>query len=102
MKFWILTLLFLVQTVLSAQPDTNLLIRPERLLEKDINRKDIGRNTAQSVSATRTLEEIDKLPFTVWVITAEEIALYGMVTLGDVLRAAPGIRVSQPGNAIEG
>jgi outer membrane cobalamin receptor len=26
----------------------------------------------------------------------------GFVTLGDVLRAAPGIRVSQPGNALEG
>lgn len=54
------------------------------------------------ISATRSPEDLDEVPFTMWVVTAEDILRNGYVTLGDVLRAAPGIRVSQPGNAMEG
>jgi outer membrane cobalamin receptor len=36
------------------------------------------------------------------VFKAEDILRNGFVTLTDVLKAAPGIRVSQPGNAVEG
>mgnify|MGYP000721095849 CR=1 FL=1 len=89
-------------SALYAQNDTTLLLTPERLTVKDIVNHDPDLEKTRAVSATRTLENVDDLPFTMWVITAEDILRNGYVTLGDVLRAAPGIRVSQPGNAQEG
>lgn len=77
-------------------------LTPERLLEKDILSREQGLSRPKAISATRSLEDVDRLPFTVWVVSAEDILRNGFVTLGDVLRAAPGIRVSQPGNALEG
>ncbi len=89
--------------VLFAQPDTtSLLLKPERLDERNIELRNQGTPKRKAISATRSLEEVDQLPFTVWVVTAEDILRNGFVTLGDVLRAAPGVRVSQPGNALEG
>lgn len=85
-----------------AQNDTTLLLSPERLMERDIVTYDLSLQPARVVSATRSLDEVDKMPFSIWVATAEDIQRNGFVTLGDVLRAAPGIRVSQPGNALEG
>ena len=85
-----------------AQRDSSLLLDPEHLQEKDILTRNVGLQPTISVSATRSPEAIEDLPFTVWVVKAEDILRYGFVTLGDVLRAAPGIRVSQPGNALEG
>lgn len=101
-KLYLFCLFFTGTFLLQAQPDSNLLLRPERLLEKDIIRQDVGIYSSQAVSGTRSLENLDDLPFTIWVITGEDIARYGFVTLGDVLRAAPGMRVSQMGNAEEG
>lgn len=87
---------------LFAQTDSSLLLKPERLAERDIRYRNQGEQKVKAVSATRSLEEVDQLPFSVWVVTAEDILRNGYVTLGDVLRAAPGVRVSQPGNALEG
>lgn len=95
-------LIFLPGFPLFSQNDTTLLLAPERLTVKDIVTRDLDLEKTRAVSATRSLEEVDQLPFTIWVVTAEDILRYGFVTLGDVLRAAPGIRVSQPGNAQEG
>ena len=64
--------------------------------------RDLSLQSTRVISATRSLEEADQMPFTIWVATAEYIQRNGFITLGDVLRAAPGIRVSQPGNALEG
>lgn len=86
----------------AAQNDSTLLLSPEKLEERDILFRDHSHEGAKVFSATRSLEDIDKQPFTAWVITGEEILRYGFVTLADVLRAAPGVRVSQPGNAVEG
>lgn len=79
-----------------------MLLTPERLTEKDIVVRDLTLQSTQVISATRSVEEADQMPFSIWVATAEDIQRNGFVTLGDVLRAAPGIRVSQPGNALEG
>lgn len=87
---------------LTAQSDSSLLLKPERLTDKEILTRDPGQQKLKAISATRSLEEIDQLPFSVWVVTADDISRNGFVTLGDVLRAAPGVRVSQPGNALEG
>jgi outer membrane receptor protein involved in Fe transport len=87
---------------LSAQPDTSLLLAPEKLGYRDILSRDIVLQKPRALAATRSEEDLDQLPFTVWTISAADILRFGFVTLGDVLRAAPGIRVSQPGNAVEG
>lgn len=89
--------------VLFAQTDTaSLLLIPEQLADTNIQTRSAGLLKRQAVSATRSLEDVEDLPFSVWVVTARDIQRNGFVTLGDVLRAAPGIRVSQPGNALEG
>ena len=54
------------------------------------------------ISASRTLKNSSEVPFTVHVITREEILENGYITLVDALKSVPGIRVSQPGSAIEG
>lgn len=95
-------LFLLLPCFAQAQNDSTLLLAPERLVEKDILFRDLSLEEVKVISATRTPEEIDEQPFSIWVITGEEILRNGFVTLGDVLRAAPGIRVSQPGNAVEG
>lgn len=85
-----------------AQEEKSLRLTPERLNENDVVPLDLSGNETMVISATRSPEKASEQPFTVWVISAEEILQNGFVTLGDVLRAAPGIRVSQPGNALEG
>jgi hemoglobin/transferrin/lactoferrin receptor protein len=85
-----------------AQEENALRLTPERLSENDVVNLELSRNETMVISATRSPEKANEQPFTVWVITAGEILQNGFVTLGDVLRAAPGIRVSQPGNALEG
>jgi hemoglobin/transferrin/lactoferrin receptor protein len=71
-------------------------------VDSNILRKNEGLLKRKAISATRSLEDVENLPYTVWVVTSEDILRNGFVTLGDVLRAAPGVRVSQPGNALEG
>lgn len=85
-----------------SQNDSTLLLTPERLTEKDILTRNLDFEKTKIISATRSPEDADQLPFTTWVVTADDILRNGYATLGDVLRAAPGIRVSQPGNAMEG
>lgn len=102
MKYCLVLLFAVFVSPLIAQTDSSSLLRPERLGSKDILDRDLALQKPQAILATRSAEEVDQLPFTVWVITADEILRYGFVTLGDVLRAAPGVRVSQPGNALEG
>lgn len=98
----ILFLLAFLPTILFAQNDSTLLLAPERLTEHDILPRDLSQKKTLVSSATRSLEAVENLPFTTVVFTAEDILRNGFVTLADVLKAAPGIRVSQPGNAVEG
>lgn len=54
-------------------------------------------NTTQQVaSGSRSLKDIKDVPFTIYVVSKEEIQKYGFVTLVDVLESLPGIRVAQP------
>lgn len=98
---FIVLFLFCAKEV-GAQRDTSMLLKPEQLNENDILSfyKIKDKEVIQSVS--RVKEKPGDLPFSTWVITSEDILRYGFVTLTDVLKAAPGIRVSQPGNATEG
>ncbi|MFN4081647.1 MAG: TonB-dependent receptor plug domain-containing protein [Saprospiraceae bacterium] len=86
----------------SAQSDSATLIQPERLQGSDVIRRDAKALREMTVSATRSPESPDALPFQVWIISSQEIVTNGYVTLADALRNVPGIRVSQPGNALEG
>lgn len=95
-------LLAFLPMTLFAQNDSTLLLAPERLTERDILPRDLIQKKIVSISATRSLEAVDDQPFTTIVFTAEDILRNGFVTLTDVLKAAPGIRVSQPGNVLEG
>lgn len=56
----------------------------------------------QVVGASRTSKNLTDLPFTVHVVTREEILKNQYVTLVDVLRTVPGVRVSQPGSGDNG
>ena len=102
MRIWLTFLCFFCVGLLFAQTDSTLMLKPERLSEGDIRERDLGTPKRKAISVTRSLEEIDQLPVTAWVVTAQDIERNGFVTLGDVLKAAPGIRVSQPGNVLEG
>lgn len=97
-----LLLLAFLPTILFSQNDSTLLLAPERLSEKDILPRDLTKKKTMAISATRSLDPVEDLPFTTVVFTAEDILRNGFVTLADVLKAAPGIRVSQPGNTVEG
>lgn len=74
----------------------------DRLGQSDIEIKDQQQNSQQVLSASRTLQSVDELPFTIYVVTREEIFKNSYTTLVDVLKTVPGIRVSQPGSALEG
>ncbi|MDD5508840.1 MAG: TonB-dependent receptor [Bacteroidales bacterium] len=65
-------------------------------------RRDTVSGDAKVFSASRSGKLVSELPVTVYVIDGEEIRLNGYSTLVDVLRSIPGIKVSQPGSAIEG
>lgn len=95
-------LLAFLPVLLFSQNDSTLLLAPERLAEGDILPRDLSQKKTVAISATRSLETVDDQPFTTVVFTAEDILRNGFVTLTDVLKAAPGIRVSQPGNSVEG
>lgn len=48
------------------------------------------------ISAGRSLRSVDELPVMVYIISREDIKRAGYITLCDVLKTVPGIRVSQP------
>ena len=72
-----------------------------RLDEDDLEaRADSGQ--AEVMAASRSLKKLEDLPVTAYVITRDEIIGNGYTTLVDVLSSLPGIRVSQPGSAMDG
>ncbi len=54
------------------------------------------------VSASRSGKTLEDLPITAFVITKEEIRKNGYTSLTEVLKSAPGIRVSRPGSGFLG
>ena len=67
------------------------------LVESDLkSRKDtLG---IKVVSASRSAKYLSDLPFTMYVVTHEEIKRNNYVTLIDVLKSIPSVRTSQPGS----
>ncbi|HOY07032.1 MAG TPA: hypothetical protein PLO67_16610, partial [Saprospiraceae bacterium] len=67
MKYPFLFVCCLWSCLLVAQNDSSLLLTPERLTERDIVMRDLSLQLTKVVSATRSVEEADKMPFTIWV-----------------------------------
>lgn len=76
-------------------------IRVNRLtFENVIELKEKGDITV--VSASRSAKKLDDLPVTIHVVMVEEIQMNKYVTLVDVLKSLPGMKVSQPGSGEAG
>ncbi len=101
-KHWLYLLLLVVANHLSAQEPSSDLLSFDRLGQSDVKIHPLGENDQRVLSASRTLQSVDELPFTIYVVTREEIFKNNHNTLVDVLKTVPGIRVSQPGSALEG
>ena len=87
---------------MSAQETPSDLLSFDRLGQSDVKIHPAGENDQRVLSASRTLQSVDELPFTIYVVTREEIFKNNHTTLVDVLKTVPGIRVSQPGSGLEG
>ena len=110
-SFWRFFILFAVLFAVSKQQiEAQIEIESQDSLQLDFDRldwKDIKSSQGLSVSTrvisgSRSEKKIEDLPFPIFVITKEEIQQNGYLTLTDALKRLPGIRVSQPGNALEG
>ncbi len=80
----------------------SVVLTADKLLLQDIRPIDKKETNQQVFAATRSMKELKELPFTIHVISKDEIRDNGYRTLVDALKMAPGIKVSQPGNALEG
>lgn len=94
-------LLSFLPLIVSAQIDS-LSIDLAQLTWKDIQQNNQIQATQQVSSASRSLKDLKELPFTIYIISKEEIQQNGYITLVDALKMLPGFRISQPGSAIEG
>lgn len=88
-------------SILSSQQDSSYLDY-DRLAWSDLDYSSTDSLKTKIISGTRTERNLEDIPFTVFVITAEEIREQGYHTLVDALRHLPGIRVSQPASAMDG
>lgn len=86
---------------LRAQTDS-VQIGLSELIWKDLRSNVQLTSGTKVISGSRSEQDVADLPFTVIVISGEEIRQNGYFTLTDVLKRLPGIRVSQPGSALEG
>lgn len=91
----------LLSSFLFAQSDS-LGIALAQLSYQDIDASNQLQLGNKVTSASRSLQDVKDLPFPTYVITGDEIRRMGYITLVDAIKHLPGIRVSQPGSAIEG
>lgn len=101
MKTFCFLFLFFCTSILSAQTDS-IQLAQDALGLKDIRitKEQVANNRV--FTASRTMNDIDELPQTIYVVTGEEILRNGYFTLTDVLKSVPGIFVSKLGSALEG
>ncbi|MFK7776278.1 MAG: TonB-dependent receptor [Saprospiraceae bacterium] len=96
------TFAFLFFPMLVIGQVDSIVLTADKLLQQDILPAKITETNQKVYAATRSMKELKELPFTIHVITKEEIRDNGYRTLVDALKMAPGIKISQPGNALEG
>ncbi len=103
MKIFLLQLFaFLFFPILMVGQVDSVVLTADKLSLRDIRPAERKETNQQVFAATRSMKELKELPFSIHVITKEEIRDNGYRTLVDALKMAPGIKVSQPGNALEG
>ena len=101
-QFFFFLLIFLLGGIpLTAQEDS-LQIPFSSLTWEDILSNPQLQINKKVSGASRSLKDIEDLPFSIFVIEGEDIRRNGYITLVDALKMLPGIRVSQPGSALEG
>lgn len=92
----ILIFVIFINTTFSQKDSTDL-IKREKLTYDNII--DIKEKQLKIVSASRSAKSMVDIPVTVYVITHDEIIKNGYVTLIDVLKSVPGMKISQPHSA---
>ncbi len=100
-SFFLLLTFFVGCTYLTAQEDS-LRISFSSLTWEDIRANPQLQINKKVSGASRSLKNIQDLPFSIYVIEGKDIRRNGYITLADALKMLPGIRVSQPGSALEG
>ncbi len=85
----------------SESISTPLHLAKEKLTEADLTKTTFTKET-RLVSVSRSEKELKDIPSTVYVVTKEEILENGYITLVDVLKTVPWIKVSQPGSGVLG
>ncbi len=86
---------------LQAQTDS-LVWEIDKLGIQDLIFGDSSQISTQVYAASRSTQNISDLPFPIYVIHRSEIISNSYITLVDALKSMPGVRVSQPGSALEG
>lgn len=99
--FFIILICLLGWTCLTGQIDS-LQLPFSRLSWEDIRSNPQLQINKKVSGASRSLKNIQDLPFSIYVIEGADIRRNGHITLVDALKMLPGIRVSQPGSALEG
>ena len=97
----LLILFCFLSSVLTAQEDSLQIPFASLTWEEMLSNPQLQINKKVS-GASRSLKSVQDLPFSIFVIEGEEIRENGYITLADALKMLPGIRVSQPGSALEG
>lgn len=82
--------------------EDSLLTLQRDVLQADYLVESPASSQLEIVSASRSARPINELPLTVHVVTRQQILDNGYVSLADLMKMVPGVRVSQPGSAEEG
>jgi len=98
--FLLIFFLFICVSILKAQTDSLSTLSRDELTFSFIKKAET--NDLKIVTASRSAKSIDELPVTLYIISRNEILANGYVTLADVLKSVPGMRVSQPGSSEDG
>ena len=98
---YILLLLLFSFSILQAQQDTSLLDM-NMLNATDLKDSSSLPDRDEALLRDRFLSQEGESPFFQYISTKEEIRQNAYVTRAEALKMAPGIRISQPGSAMEG
>lgn len=94
---FILTTFFIKAQTDSLLPDINM-----QTFDEDAFDTTLFTENKQMISASRSEKQLRDLPLSVYIITQKDIIENGYISLVDALQEVPGIRISQPGSALEG
>ncbi|MBP9055849.1 MAG: TonB-dependent receptor [Saprospiraceae bacterium] len=91
----------LVCPFINAQPDS-LSMGIDQMSWQDVKPRDQILGSTKVISGGRFEKNINEIPFTIFVITGEEIRSNGYTTLTEALKMLPGIKTHEVGSAFDG